>query len=172
MTQKPEEKPARKPRPAPDEGAAYTAAVMREVERLRRGRKWSAARLAEEMAKVGVPWTRDTVTNLEGGRRKRIAVHEVLALAWVLRAGNPLDLIAPDADHWVQLLPKRRTSTAKVRAWFAGDTGLFQRAGAPGVTPEAIQEHLPVPQEIAEEWAQQLAARYDNDTLADPHGEG
>src|SRR5215472_13777805 len=74
--------PTGRKQPAPpDQGQAYTAAVMRQVKQLRQARDWSAEHLAAEMADSGVPWTRDTVVNLENGRRKRIAAHELLALA-------------------------------------------------------------------------------------------
>lgn len=64
----------------------YTELVMASVKRRRLARTptWSAERLAKEMTAVGVPWTRDAVVNLETGRRKRLAAHELLALAYVL----------------------------------------------------------------------------------------
>jgi transcriptional regulator with XRE-family HTH domain len=117
-------KPQRKKRAVPDEGAAYTAQVMAEVSRLRRAKKWSAERLAEEMAAAGVPWSRDTVTNLESGRRKRIAAHEVLALAWVLGLSSPVELLAPGEElTLLQVTPEYHMPAENVREWFAGKIG-------------------------------------------------
>lgn len=136
MTQEqPERKRAR--RAAADEGEPYTRAVMREVKRLRLAKdpSWSAERLAEEMAKVGVPWTRDTVTNLESGRRKRIAAHEVLALAWVLDVLSPIELLAPDTEIKVQVTPEKRVPAEIVRLWFRGEIGSlrdYEETIAPG----------------------------------------
>ena len=111
---------------AGDEGAEYTKRLMAAVTRLRNSKqpRWSAERLAAEMASVGVPWTRNSVVNLESGRRKQIAVHELLALAVVLRVENPMDLIVPPGDVYEQLvfpvIPFDDVSAASVRAWFGG----------------------------------------------------
>jgi len=116
--------PARKTRPKGDEGQAYTRAVMREVKRLRVTRGWTAEQLASEMDKVAVPWTRDTVVNLETGRRKRLAAHEVLALAYVLEVDNPVDLLVPrDKDPLFVVVPNQLVDREAVRAWFEGRTG-------------------------------------------------
>jgi transcriptional regulator with XRE-family HTH domain len=127
MVQEPEEaKPKQKRVVAADEGARYTKQLMAEVTRLRLAKtpRWSAERLAEEMTKVGVPWTRSTVNNLESGRRKHIAVHEVLALAYVLDVRTPLDLLAPEDAERVWVTPLAETYPDTVRRWFAGQLGL------------------------------------------------
>ena len=67
------------------------AARMRQ---LRTGRGWSAQRLSEEMSKVGVPWDRSIVANLESGRRRTVSVEEMLALAYVLSVA-PVHLVVP-----------------------------------------------------------------------------
>lgn len=117
----------RKPRPAVDEGQAFTKAVIREANRLRRAKTppWSAERLAAEMQAVAIPWTRDTVMNLENGRRKRLAAHELLGLAYVLEVDNPVDLIVPAAgkDPTFVVVPNQLVDRAAVRAWFEGKTG-------------------------------------------------
>jgi hypothetical protein len=108
----------RKKRPAGDEGALYTSVVMAEVKRRRLTREpsWTAEQLAEAMAAEGVPWTRDTVVNLETGRRKRLAVHELIALAFVLKLDSPVDLLAPEGHH-VPVTPQHLVSAAQIRAW-------------------------------------------------------
>lgn len=96
--------------------------VMAVVTVLRAKKRWTAARLAAAMTDAGVPWTRDTVVNLENGRRKRLAVHEVLALAYVLDAETPLDLLVPDSVLF-PVTPKVQEGTTFVRDWFDGRTG-------------------------------------------------
>jgi hypothetical protein len=164
MKQEPDEPKDGRPRVG-DEGARYTKQLMAEVTRLRnsKGPKWSAERLAQEMAAVGVPWTRNSVVNLESGRRKHIAAHEVLALAWVLGVRSPIDLFAPEHDSWVQVLPKHFESRRKVRAWFEGDPELLQpRRADPDGLAEFLREIAPevgMTADNAESVAHKWAAR-------------
>jgi len=109
---------------------------MREVKRHRAGLDWSAERLAEEMTAVGVPWTRDVVVNLENGRRKSIAAHEVIALAYVLDLETPLDLFVPHDNTPISkpLVPDSLPVTPSgpnilnhvLRDWFRGEIGSLQ----------------------------------------------
>jgi hypothetical protein len=117
----------RKRRPSGDEGAAYTSAIMTAVKQLRAGLDWSAERLAEEMAGVGVPWTRDVVVNLENGRRKTLAVHEVTALAYVLEAESPLELLVPASLGAVPIAPEAHLDAFLVRQWFLGRIGTLRQ---------------------------------------------
>ena len=75
------------------------------------------------MTEAGIPWTRDAVVNLETGRRKRLAIHEVLALAYVLDVANPVDLLVPETGRYFPILPGQRLYRATVREWFEGKTG-------------------------------------------------
>ena len=120
--------PQKRPRHAGgDEGAAQTKQIMEAVKSARLAKKppWSAARLADEMAKVGVGWDRNVVANLESGRRKSLRVHELLALAWVLDAENPLELMVPEMPKlpMYPVTPGTLLERAAVRAWFRGETG-------------------------------------------------
>lgn len=125
--------PDRRRRPPGDEGAPYTAAVMAGVKRLRQAKTWSAERLAGEMAAVGVPWTRDAVVNLETGRRKRLAVHELLALAYVLDMDAPAELLAPGEDvDLLPIAPLFQASAGVIRAWLRGETGPLRSKVAEG----------------------------------------
>lgn len=96
---------------------------MREL-RTRHG--WSAQRLAEEMSKVGVPWDRSIVANIENGRRASISIEEVLALAYVLSVA-PVHLIVPPVDDQAApgylITPEGPvTSPGFARAWIRGQT--------------------------------------------------
>lgn len=76
-----------------------TQAVARRVKELRKRRGWSAERLADECARVGMPgFNRTVIANLESGRRKFVTVDEALGLAFVLDVA-PLHLVVPtEAD--------------------------------------------------------------------------
>jgi transcriptional regulator with XRE-family HTH domain len=69
-----------------------TEVVAQRMRELRRGRGWSAERLAEELARHGVEWNRGVVTKLETGRRASVSVAELLGLAAVFEV-SPLDLL-------------------------------------------------------------------------------
>ena len=107
-----------------DEGAAQTKVIMEAVKRRRNVLGWSAQRLADEMTRTGVPWNADIVVNLEHGRRKSLRVHELMALAWVLDADSPLDLLAPPPDViFYPVTPVMYERVEAVRAWWTGETG-------------------------------------------------
>jgi hypothetical protein len=119
---------SRQPR---EEGAEQTKRIMAEVKRRRLAKNpvWSAERLAEEMTKTGVPWNADIVVNLEHGRRKSLRVHELLALAWVLDANSPVDLLVPAGrdDLAFFVVPDVQMAPAVVRAWCQGETGPLRK---------------------------------------------
>lgn len=81
-------------------------AIATRVRDLRKGRGWSAQRLAEEMVKVGIPWDRSIVANLESRRRRAINVEEFLALAYVLNVA-PLHLLVPTKGSAMKVVPER-----------------------------------------------------------------
>jgi transcriptional regulator with XRE-family HTH domain len=69
---------------SPDEAPDPTPTIIRNVRALRRQRRWSAERLAEEVQKTGCYMTRGIVTNMESGRRASLMVAELYAFAHVL----------------------------------------------------------------------------------------
>lgn len=116
-------------RPSRDEGAGQTALIVAAIKKLRAAKGWSARELAEEMTRVGVPWNPDIVTNLEHGKRKSLRVHEVIALAYVLDAETPLDLLVPvENPAGYPVTPNLAVIAESVRAWFLGETGPLRLA--------------------------------------------
>lgn len=101
--------------------------IAERVKSLRKGRGWSAEKLAEEMSAVGVPWTRVVVTKLETGRRPGVSVEELLALAYILSVA-PIHLMvqpsgADDVDTQYQVTPSGpRTVPSMARAWIRGQS--------------------------------------------------
>src|SRR5690606_3552306 len=95
--------------------------IASRVRALRKGRGWSAERLAKEMSKVGVPWERMVVTKLETRRRKSITVEELLALAYVLDVA-PVYLLLPVNDERAPYAytPDRTAEVWRVREWVRG----------------------------------------------------
>jgi len=149
----------RKRRPAGDEGAVYTSHVMAEVKRLRLAKTplWTAEHLAAEMTAARVPWTRDTVVNLEIGRRKRLAAHELLTLAYVLEVDSPVDLLAPlpPGGRRVPATPNNLVMAEQLREWCERQTGPLRRLLGESTRLDA-RDHTP--QEIADLIQEQVQA--------------
>ncbi len=116
-----------------DEGAAQTGLIVEAVRRRRNALGWSAQQLADEMTKAGVPWNADIVVNLEHGRRKSLRVHEFMALAWVLDADSPLDLLGPPDVMFYPVTPRTYMRREAVRAWWMGETGPLRKTQAGAV---------------------------------------
>ncbi|WP_446218280.1 helix-turn-helix domain-containing protein [Micromonospora sp. IBHARD004] len=68
--------------------------IAERMKALRKKRGWSAAHLALEMKKAGIPWDRSIVASLELGRRATVTVEELLALSYVLSVA-PVHLLVP-----------------------------------------------------------------------------
>ena len=124
-------------RQARDEGATQTKLIMSAVRRQRGIRDWSAAQLAGEMTKAGVPWNADVVVNLEHGRRKSLRVHELIALAYILDT-SPLDLLVSSIGTY-PVLPGLAADPEAVRAWFRGDAARPIRINAGQASPEVAE---------------------------------
>ena len=105
---------------------APTQAVAGRVREVRDRRRMSAARLADEMTRVGIRWDRNTVAKLETGRRANVSVAELLALAVVLDVAPVHLLVPPDAwddeggEQLYQITPTRAEPASTVRAWVRG----------------------------------------------------
>ncbi len=97
-----------------------TEVVAGRVRELRKRKGWSGARLAGELALVGLPWDRSIVANLENGRRASVSVEELLALAYVLDVA-PVHLLVPvENDVPYRPTPVWETDSARVREWVRG----------------------------------------------------
>ena len=99
-----------------------TQVVAKRVREVRQKRGLTAAQLAEQMARVGVPWKRGVVAKLESGLREAVSVEELLALAYVLDVA-PVHLLVPfddDAQPY-QVTPTRDDPAGFVRDWIRGD---------------------------------------------------
>jgi transcriptional regulator with XRE-family HTH domain len=64
-----------------------TRSIATEIRRRRKARKWSAQRLSDECAALGLEITRTAISDLENGRRRFITVAELLIIAQALEIG-------------------------------------------------------------------------------------
>ncbi len=138
--------------------------VVRErVRALRRGR-YTADQLAERLQAVGVKWDRNVVASFETGRRKTLAVEELLALALILDVA-PVNLLVPlEDDRLYRYVPAHHTYAGWVRKWVRGESWIDHDGGDPR------RYYTEVP---ADEWSppeRRKHRRRDVPDLDDPEG--
>src|SRR4051794_35558476 len=92
-----------------------TRVIALRMRELRTKRGWSAQELADQMVKVGIPWQRPVVANLETGRRRTVSVEELLALAYVFNVA-PIHLLVPLRNDIAYRLTPSSWTTASARA--------------------------------------------------------
>lgn len=95
----------------------------------------SAEGLAEQMRARGIPWRREVVANLETGRRDRLDVDELLALALVFGVPPMVLLVDPAEETAVIALgsddgPATEVPATTALRWLSADSPLEQRLGA------------------------------------------
>jgi len=87
----------------------------------------TAAQLADQLTRQGVPWNRSIVANFEAGRRPNVSVTELFALAQVLEVAPLHLLVSPDAratDRY-QVTSTRTATATEVREWVRGYYPLY-----------------------------------------------
>lgn len=114
-------------------------AIADRVRELRKKRGWSAAHLAAELAKAGIPWDRSIVAKFENGQRASLSVEELLALAYVLSVA-PVHLMVPiaDDDEPYEVVPGVARRRETIRAWIRG---LEEPFGDPRIYAAEAPEH-------------------------------
>ena len=97
-----------------------------------RGRR-STAWLSDATAAIGERVGRSTITDLEIGRRKYIAVHELSLIAAALGV-SPAALLVNGAmpDGEVEFLPSRTAPARRVAGWWGGDRDCTPPHGVTG----------------------------------------
>lgn len=95
------------------------------------------------MARLGIPWDRHIVANLENGRRQAVSVTELLGLAYVLDV-SPLHLLVPPLDStedegpYLMVVPSRGFPLHVAREWVRGNEP------APGQDPRIFLTEVPL----------------------------
>src|SRR6188768_2402277 len=109
--------PARRRYGGDDYMTSAPATVRRRVKQIRERRGWSVPELVERCETLGLHrLTRETITNIELGRKKAIDVDELLGLAVALDV-SPLHLLL---DHDEPALTIAGRATPYPVAWLAG----------------------------------------------------
>lgn len=106
-------------------------------ERLRSFRKkrdLTAAQLAEQCTKLGLPLSRSKIANMENGRARQegVSIAEVMVLAAALEVPPVLLILPIGTDRQVELLPKLGTDPWTAYQCFVGDRVLVRAKGSPG----------------------------------------
>jgi transcriptional regulator with XRE-family HTH domain len=103
--------------------AAHAARIGKEVQRLRgkRPASWLASR-AEEL---GMKMTRQTVTDLENGRRRYVTTAELAVIAAALNT-TPVALAYPEPydGELIEVIPGVRIPKLRALQWFSGLSSL------------------------------------------------
>ena len=146
------------------QGPIRTAA--RRMKKFRTDSNLSAEGLAEQMRARGIPWRREVVANLETGRRDRLDVDELLALALVFGVPPMVLLVDPAEETAVIALGSDDVPATEVPAttalrWLSADSPLEQRLGAlvrneptawtSGVSPVRVARDLDAALQAVEE---------------------
>jgi transcriptional regulator with XRE-family HTH domain len=117
-----------------------TAGIGRQVARYRKLNRWSARQLAEN---TDGAVSRDTIANIENGRRTDLTVRQLLSVALALRV--PPDALLVDLEHPLEPADIRFTGSAPaplertapniaVAGWLAGRTDADTTPAARWVT--------------------------------------
>lgn len=96
--------------------------IRERLKTLRKRRGWTAAQLAEEMSKNGIPWNRAIVANIEHGRRSYVTVEEALLLAYLLEVAPIHLIIDPSKKDLLPLGSRELIDPPLLRAWFRGQS--------------------------------------------------
>lgn len=104
----------------------HAAKLGKAVQKLRGER--SAVWLEQRTAELGLKMTRQTVADLESGRRRFVTTGELLVLAAALNT-TPIALMYPNSnnepDNVVEVLPGVESTGFEAAQWFSGHRGGF-----------------------------------------------
>ena len=104
-----------------------TQRVGRAVRARRTRLKLSAQNVSEACSKVGYQIPRNTIANLENGRKAEVTLAEVMTLAAALRV-PPVQLIFPDLpEGQCEFLPGETTTALHALKWFTGEAAFRDR---------------------------------------------
>jgi len=99
----------------------YTLSVAEQIYRRRKARGWSAQKLSNACAELGMEFPRSTLADLESGRRGHVSVAELLVLARALDVPPLLLLVPVGTQEETEVLPECSRDSFRVAQWFAGE---------------------------------------------------
>lgn len=102
----------------------WTHAIGRQVRKIRTQREMSAQALSDRCSKLGYPVARNTVANLENGRKGTLTLGEIVVMAAALDT-HPVQLLYPLVGvEQVEVLPGRPITPLEALHWFSAEYGL------------------------------------------------
>ena len=109
-------------------------AIGNALAQVRAERKLSARELSERCAELGYPIPRNTIANLESGRKRDVPIQEIAVLAAALRV-PPMRLMASLGETGrVPVLPRLHADPVDAVRWLSGEGRLrFEAPGDSGV---------------------------------------
>jgi transcriptional regulator with XRE-family HTH domain len=104
-------------------GARFTRSVAAEIKRQRKAKtpSWSALKLSEECARLGLDLPRSTLADLENGRRSHLGVAELLVIARALDIAPALLLFPVGHAKEAEVLPGDVRAPFRAVQWFGGE---------------------------------------------------
>lgn len=99
---------------------SWTLAIGQQLAKVRGERGLSARELSEKTEKLGYPIPRNTITNLENGRKTSVSVAEITVLAAALNI-PPVLLLYSMADEAAEQLPGQHVTPVEAINWFGAD---------------------------------------------------
>lgn len=100
-----------------------TSVIAAQIDYWRGVRGMSAQRLADRTAELGLPVARNTIANLENGRRGSVSVAEVLVLASALNVPPIMLLLPIGRARDIEITPGRPLPVGRAIGWFIGQPG-------------------------------------------------
>ena len=101
--------------------AGFTRSVAGQIHRHRKARGWSAQRLSDACAELGMEFPRTTLADLETGRRGHISVAELLVLARALDVPPLLLMFPVGTEAETEVLPGQSRPAFRAAQWFTGE---------------------------------------------------
>jgi transcriptional regulator with XRE-family HTH domain len=120
--------------------ARVTRSVAWQVHRHRKALGWSAQKLSDACAELGLEFPRSTLADLESGRRAHVSVAELLVLARALDVPPLLLLFPVGAEEETEVLPGEPRPSFRAAQWFAG-AGPYPAEGDAGVVTGVTAEN-------------------------------
>jgi transcriptional regulator with XRE-family HTH domain len=99
--------------------ADWTHVIGQKVRAVRKARSYSTQRLSDLCSEQGFAVPRNTVVNLETGRKESISVQELVAIALALDV-SPVSLLYP-LDQPAEIAPGKHRNPFHAVQWFAGE---------------------------------------------------
>ena len=102
-----------------DWSRAWTLLVGKQVRAIRSTKGLSAQDLSDKCAVIGFTVARNTISNLENGRKEVVTIQEIVVMAFALGC-PPVALLYPLEAEEVEMLPSLEKVPFYAAQWFSG----------------------------------------------------